>query len=377
MDPLEGSRIRDWQIVRRLAAGGMGVVYEAVHTGIGRKAAVKVLAEELAHEPEYAARVGAEARALAGIAHRGVVQVFDAGELPDGRPWLAMEFLEGETLSALLKRGRPPLNRAIEILDQLLSALAAAHAGGLIHRDVKPANIFIVSRPFEAPFVKVMDFGLVRLAPPGTSVPQTYQDRFVGTPGYMAPEQALAKAVGPQTDLYSVGVIAFALFTGEHPFTHQDPMQLARLHVEAKAPKPSKVNPELPPALDRWVGALLEKDPSRRPADAEAVRRELQWTTGKTEETPAYVPSAPVAPSVVASNPTVSLGAPSTTPQLPAPGPTLSNRPVFPEPRSSGSAILPLPSEPQPPAGTGQPSWVWLALGGVLLALAGWLVGRS
>jgi serine/threonine protein kinase len=275
-DVMVGKQLGDFIVKRRIGAGGMGIVYEGEHPIIGRKVAIKILRPEFS-DGGNARDLIAEARAASSIRHRGIIDIFGFGTIPHVGQYMVMEFLEGQPLDEVISQRAPMLEaEVINLLDELLAALSAAHAKGVIHRDLKPGNIFVVKDSSGAESVKVLDFGLAKrsTAPNGTS-PQTRASMIVGTPEYMAPEQATGQAVGPHTDLYSVGVIAFEMLTRRLPFEGASPMAIAIQHVQAKAPAPSSFV-EVYPALDELVLRLLSKTAAARPATAEAARRELK-----------------------------------------------------------------------------------------------------
>jgi len=275
-DVMVGKQLGDFVVKRRIGAGGMGIVYEGEHPIIGRKVAIKILRPEYS-EGGNARDLIAEARAASAVRHRGIIDIFGFGTIPHIGQYMVMEYLEGAPLDNVISKRAPMLeSEVIALLDELLSALSAAHAKGVIHRDLKPGNIFVVSDSAGNELVKVLDFGLAKRSemPHGTS-PQTRASMIVGTPEYMAPEQATGQAVGPHTDLYSVGVIAFEMLTRRLPFEGPSAMAIAIQHVQAKPPSPSTYV-EVHPALDELVLRLLSKTAAQRPANAEAARRELK-----------------------------------------------------------------------------------------------------
>jgi serine/threonine-protein kinase len=275
-DVLVGKQIGDFVVKRRVGAGGMGIVYEGEHPIIGRKVAIKILRPEFS-EGHGARDLIAEARAASAIRHRGIIDIFGFGTIPHIGQYMVMEYLEGTPLDEVIAQRAPMLElEVIALLDELLGALGAAHSAGVIHRDLKPGNIFVISDSTGNESVKVLDFGLAKRSevPNGTS-PQTRASMIVGTPEYMAPEQATGNAVGPHTDLYSVGVIAFEMLTRRMPFLGPTAMAIAIQHVQARPPAPSEFV-DLHPELDGLVLRLLSKTAAQRPASAEAVRRELK-----------------------------------------------------------------------------------------------------
>ncbi len=277
-DPLIGMKLGEYELRSRIGVGGMGFVYDGIQPLIGKRVAVKVLRPELAQAPEQVARLLAEARAVNAIRHRGIIDIFGFGQVPDGRQYIVMEFLDGQPLDGYLaEKGRLPPTEALSILDEVLAALGAAHGAGVVHRDLKPSNIFLVREPGGTRYVKLLDFGLAKQGQSGAAArtAQTRTDMVVGTPEYMAPEQARGQAVGPMTDLYAMGVVTFEMVTGRLPFIGTSPVDLLMKHVDARPPRPSEFVPELPPALDAFILQMLTKDPEARPSSADALRQQL------------------------------------------------------------------------------------------------------
>jgi serine/threonine-protein kinase len=277
-DPLISMKLGEYELRSRIGVGGMGFVYDGIQPLIGKRVAVKVLRPELAQAPEQVARLLAEARAVNAIRHRGIIDIFGFGQVPDGRQYIVMEFLDGQPLDAYLaEKNRLPPTEALSILDEVLAALGAAHGAGVVHRDLKPSNIFLVREPGGTRYVKLLDFGLAKQGQSGGAArtAQTRTDMVVGTPEYMAPEQARGQAVGPMTDLYAMGVVTFEMVTGRLPFIGTSPVDLLMKHVDARPPRPSEFIPELPPALDAFILQMLTKDPEARPGSADALRQQL------------------------------------------------------------------------------------------------------
>jgi eukaryotic-like serine/threonine-protein kinase len=276
IDALIGAQIGEYKVVERIGLGGMGIVYRGEHPVIGKQVAIKVLKPDLAQDKEQAQRLLEEARAVSAVGHRGIVDIFGFGQLPDGRQYLVMEFLVGEALDGALSRGRMSLVRALEILEDVCQALAAVHARAIVHRDLKPSNIFLMKQPDGAVVVKLLDFGLAKQsAARGLPTAQTNELRVVGTPDYLAPEQARGLPVSDRSDLYSLGVMIFELVTHKLPFSGPTPMDVATHHVVTPAPRIRELDPELPEALDTLVASLLEKDAEARPASALEVKATL------------------------------------------------------------------------------------------------------
>ncbi|HVE84876.1 MAG TPA: serine/threonine-protein kinase [Myxococcales bacterium] len=276
-DPLIGERLGDYQVVERIGEGAMGIVYRGFQPLIRKRVAIKVLKPEVAEDPGQARRLLAEAQSVNAIGHRGIIDIFGFGEVPDGRHYLVMEYLEGQSLDRLIAdRGAMFPLEAIPLLIEICSALAAAHARGIVHRDLKPSNVFVVAQPDGAQFIKLLDFGLAKRGEgPRSLTPQTGSMRIVGTPEYIAPEQARSEPVSPRTDLYALGVMAYEMLTGRLPFRAESPIEMVMQHLETRPPKPSSLVVELPPRLDDLVVRMMAKEPSKRPNTADEVRTEL------------------------------------------------------------------------------------------------------
>ncbi|HYO72231.1 MAG TPA: serine/threonine-protein kinase, partial [Archangium sp.] len=327
-DALTGLKLGEYELRQRIGVGGMGLVYEGIQPLIGKRVAVKVLRPELAAAEEQVARLLAEARAVNAIRHRGIVDIFGFGQVPDGRQYIIMEYLEGVALDAYLtEKGRLAVSEVLDILDEVLSALGAAHGAGVVHRDLKPSNVFLVKQPDGSRYVKLLDFGLAKMGLPTGRTAQTRTDMVVGTPEYMAPEQARGQAVVPMTDRYALGVVAFEMVTGRLPFTGTSPVDLLMKHVDARPPRPSEFVPELPAALDAFVLQMLTKDPEARPGSAEQLRRQLQRLRDTLTQQ-AQAQARPIAPEP-ARRATPEALAPA-EPSRPEPGPV--PEPVKPPP---------------------------------------------
>jgi serine/threonine-protein kinase len=373
----------DYVLLRRLGSGGMGIVYEGEHATIGQKVAIKLLRSAHAGG-ELPRGLLSEARAAAAIHHPGIIRVLGFGEQPGAGEYLVMEFLEGQPLDEVLRERAPlPLAEALRLLVEVLEALSAAHAEGVIHRDLKPGNIFLVREPGGSRRVKVLDFGLAKRSevPHGTT-PQTHSQAIVGTPEYMAPEQALGEAVGPRTDLYTVGALAFEMLTGRRPFTGRAPMEVMARHLKDAPPAPSSLV-TLPPELDALILQLLAKEPSRRPGSATEVAQRLEalaqrlgpaapapWRRGLLFAASALLvlvgggamllnagwrePAPPVAHSLPAPPATL----PPSRPPEPQPQPLPTVTPIATRPAKKAARTTPRPSTPppQPPATETPPS---------------------
>ncbi|WNG33220.1 protein kinase [Archangium minus] len=371
-DPLTGLKIGEYELRQRIGVGGMGLVYEGIQPLIGKRVAVKVLRPELAAAEEQVARLLAEARAVNAIRHRGIVDIFGFGQVPDGRQYIIMEYLEGVALDAYLaEKGKLPVSEVLDILDEVLSALGAAHGAGVVHRDLKPSNIFLVKQPDGSRYVKLLDFGLAKMGLPTGRTAQTRTDMVVGTPEYMAPEQARGQPVGPMTDLYALGVVAFEMVTGRLPFTGTSPVDLLMKHVDARPPRPSDFVSSLPAALDAFILQMLTKDPESRPGSAEQLRRQLQRLRDTLATQPQVQLPTPTKPTV--PEPAVSVR-PEVQPQPESakPEPTRSPEPVKPEPSPTPvrTPVVDSPMRRMVPMGLGALALVALG-GGIVFAVRG------
>ncbi|AKF84460.1 serine/threonine protein kinase [Myxococcus fulvus 124B02] len=287
-DSLVSTQVNDFVIEERIGEGGMGVVYRAVHPLIGKQVAIKVLRAENVTQQQVE-RLLIEARSVNAIRHPGIIDIFGFGTLPDGRPYIIMELLRGQSLAALLQQNtRLDPNTTVWILDQMLSALGAAHEAGVVHRDLKPGNVFLAQGLDGTRTVKLVDFGIAKLMRSADG-PTTVDGTILGTPEYMAPEQVRGTTVSFATDLYATGVMAFHMLTGERPFKGEQ-LQVLFAHIEQPPPLPSSRVPGLPAEFDTLILHLLAKDPALRPESAEAVRQALQRIPPTVLSAPATVP---------------------------------------------------------------------------------------
>jgi serine/threonine-protein kinase len=295
VDPLVGSTVGSFHIVRALGRGGMGTVYLAEHPVIGSRVAIKFLHESMATNPELVARFYDEARAVNRIGHENIVGIFDLSMLPPNRYYIVMEYLDGEALSAMVRRGAMAADEAVAILLQLCDALQCAHERGVVHRDLKPDNVFVLRRR-GAPFVKLLDFGIAKLrdAPAGA---QTMAGMIVGTPEYMAPEQCENRTIDARTDVYALGVMAYQMLSGVLPFTGSI-TQLLMAHVRETPRPPRSVNGLLAPALDDAILRALRKRPEDRFPDMNAFAAALAAGRDAAAAPPAPAGEAAPAPSL-------------------------------------------------------------------------------
>ncbi len=348
-DPLVGQQVEGrYEIVALLGEGGMGQVYEVRHVSLDRRFAMKLLRRELGRDPELAGRFIDEARATASIHHPNIVQITDFGKLAEGLPYFVMELLRGETLGRVVKAGGPiPAARAVRILEQVTSALGAAHAAGVVHRDLKPDNIFLVGGIVggnASDDVRVVDFGAAKIV--GSSR-VTRQGIVFGTPHYMSPEQASGQPVDHRADIYALGVIMYEMFTGRVPFEADTYMGVLTQHMFVQPVPPSQVSPaarELG-ALEEITLTCLAKKPEERYASMSELGAALGAAVHRREG------GVDVAPC-------------SGRPSRPSAAPRFAmadelEPPTLEEMRNAIDSVVP-PKRPAP--------WVWIVGAGVVVA---------
>ena len=274
-----------FRIEREIGTGGMGTVYLATHLDLERPVAVKIIKRECAGDADVADRFLREARTMAKLRHPNAAMIFDAGNLPDGRHFIVMEFVEGETLSQTLAReGRFPPSKAVNIATQICDVLEEAHRLGIVHRDLKPSNILLGKRG-----VCVLDFGVAKVLASSAESTFTHAStgsgHVIGTPRYMSPEQCLGQRVGARSDLYSLGVLLYEMLAGRPPFV--DPLQSALLIKQATAPAPPlpRLRQDIPRPLALAVHTLLAKRAEDRPRTAALAKALLERSLVRTEST--------------------------------------------------------------------------------------------
>jgi beta-lactam-binding protein with PASTA domain len=300
-DPLVGKVLDGRYVVRsRIARGGMATVYVGHDNKLDRQVALKVMHANLADDEGFVRRFIDEARHAAALSHPNVVAMYDQGT-DEGRVYLVMEYVAGRTLRDLLtERGRLGPREALQVMRPTLAALGAAHRAGLVHRDVKPENVLLA----EDGQVKVTDFGLARAE---TASRQTKTGMLIGTVAYLAPEQVLSGDADARTDVYAAGIMLFELLTGCQPYQAGTPLAVAYRHVNEAVPPPSSVVPGLPPRLDALVADATDRDPARRPSDADrfhavvgevvqALPPDIDAILAATPPAPAHTGHGPQAP---------------------------------------------------------------------------------
>jgi serine/threonine protein kinase len=270
-DPLISVVLGDaYQILRKIGEGGMGRVYEARHTRLtSKRLAIKVLHADLSRQPQVVGRFLREAEATGALQHPNIVGVLDVNELPDGRPYIVAELLQGQQLGSYLeRRGKLPFEEAVAICRPICRALMAAHEKGIVHRDIKPENLFLVGDG-SARTTKVLDFGISRVGSAAAKLTKT--GTVMGTPTYMPPEQARGRRVDHRADVYSVGAILYEAVTGRRPFDGEEPMATLAAVLTEDPPRPTTLVPGIPPALE----VVIQKAMSKQPRDRYSTMREL------------------------------------------------------------------------------------------------------
>ena len=293
-----GQTIAHYEILERLGEGGMGVVYKARHTRLDRTVALKFLPSHLSTDETANARFIQEAKAASRLDHKNICTIFDIGDADDGRLFISMACYEGETLKQRLERGSMPVEEVLDIAIQIAEGLDRAHEVSIVHRDIKPANVMVTDRGI----VKILDFGLAKLS---GSDNLTKTGSTVGTVAYMSPEQTRSEPVDATTDIWSLGVVLYEMLTGQRPFRGDYEAALAYSILNQDPEPVTRLQLEVPEALAKVVGKMLEKDPAARPRDMKVVLADLHrlhhhtvLVTSTTSPTVQPVPSIAVLPFV-------------------------------------------------------------------------------
>ncbi len=334
-----GTHIGPYVVDGLIGAGVFGAVYAAHHPVIDKPVAIKVLHRRYSSDPEMIARFVDEARAASHIDHPGIVAVFDFGRLDDGRRYTVMERLTGQGLDALLAaRGRLDPDAALAILDPLARALAAAHAAGVAHRDVKPGNVFVCA---DGP-PKLLDFGVAKLLGMPSDAERTATGVAVGTPAYMAPEQCLGVGVGPPVDVYALGVLAFRMLAGRLPFDVDSSVLMMAAHLNDPPPRLDRVDRRFGRPAARALARMMDKDPARRPDPVDGVEA-LRRALGQGRGAPRF--ALPIAAALLIA---AGLGLALWTADPPPPAPpTTAPRPI--DAALPAAAPDATPPDPAPP----------------------------
>jgi serine/threonine-protein kinase len=277
---MDGTTIGQYRVTGLIGRGGMGAVYAAQHTLLGRSAAIKVLLPEFSQKQDIVTRFFNEARAATSIRHPGIIEIYDFGWTPTGAAFIVMEHLEGETLARRASRVRLRWPAVLSIARQIAGALAAAHAKGIVHRDLKPDNVFLVPDPEVSggERIKLLDFGIAKLADPSLSN-MTSTGTLMGTPTYMAPEQCRGVAIDHRVDLYALGCVIYELCCGRPPFIGEGTGDLLTAHIHLSVTPMAVHNPEVPLAVEQLVQHLLTKAPADRVPSAEELIRAIDAVT--------------------------------------------------------------------------------------------------
>ena len=343
------THIGHYEIVAELGRGGMGVVYKGYEPGLARFVAIKELSPVLAHDPSLVERFLREARSMAALNDPHILQIHFIGE-DNGQPFFAMEFVDGEALSSVIRREqRLRLGDALKILLQAAQGLAVAHDRGVIHRDIKPANLLLTQRGQ----VKIADFGIA-LANQEFDSKLTGTGQLVGTPGYLSPEVCLGKPVDARSDIFALGIVLFEMLTGRTPFSDESPLKLMLDVVQSEIPDVRSLNEEVDAEVAALMAKMLAKDPAARYQDVHALIADLQKHPLVAQGGALTFRTLPA------------LGA-AATQMLPAtPG---AARPPTPLPGASATPhVSTLPSQPTPAAVVAKQRWpMWLALAALLV----------
>ena len=343
---LVGKVIADrYRIVKLIGEGGMGQVYEASHVNINKRFAIKLLRPEIVSNPDAVARFRQEAWSASSIGHDNIIEIDDFATLPDGSVYLAMEFLAGVALADRMIE-EPPIQtgEALQIFIQVASGLLAAHEKGIVHRDMKPENIFLVEKSGRM-LVKILDFGIAKVSG-GESQSLTRTGAIFGTPHYMSPEQAIGNPLDHRSDIYSVGVIMYEVFTGKVPFEAESFMGILTKHITMQAKSPSLVAPtrSIPPEVESVIMRAMAKDPGERQGSMAELRDEL------------IAVARIYAPHILSASGTqLSVGSPS-QPSMPARVASQSRPVAQKDPSQPGIPVGRKPTPSQPIVRASQPS---------------------
>ena len=323
-----GKTISHYRVVNQLGAGGMGVVYGADDTRLGRQVALKFIPEELVRDRQAVERFRVEARTTSALNHPNICTVYDIGE-HEGQPFIVMEWMKGQTLLDRISGGTLKVHEIVDLGIEIADALDAAHTQGIVHRDIKPGNIFLTERGH----VKVMDFGLAKLLSDQNMVDTvemgalTLPGMTLGTASYMSPEQAAGDTFDGRSDLFSLGIVLYECATGRRPFGGNSARAVLAAIVHTAPTAPGTLNPDLPQRLQQVISDCLEKDPDLRYqnaaslcADLKRVKRDLE--SGRMGSVTPAEPTAPVAPDRT-------------------PAPTVADRPAIPTPPSAARRLVP------------------------------------
>jgi len=335
-----GVQVGEYVIEAKVGEGGMGTVYRGRHPLIGKCVAIKVIKPMYASDPVAVERFVREARAVNEIRHRSIIDIFAFGTVPNlGLPYFVMEYLEGHTLQdEIANRGRPwKLDEVLSVLRPVFSALEATHTAGVIHRDVKPENIFIVDAGRGEQIIKLLDFGLVKLAPQAGASHRTSAGMPMGTPDYMAPEQSLGRTVDHRADIYSLGIILYTMLAGRLPFAAESSMEVLE-QQRSTEPPPLSVFAPVTRAVENAVLWALRKDPAARPQSVRQLHDAIEAAAGPSALTAdPGVARVALADADVATGPGVARGWHDSDPAIET---RPSRRPLLPLALGGGAVIV-------------------------------------
>ena len=267
---------KNYKVIEPIGAGGMGIVYLVEHLTLKKRFAAKVLSADLASNPEAIARFEVEAHAASKLEHDNIVNVIDYGKSDDGAVFLVMELLRGKTLQARMDQGELTLEEIVGVTVQVCQALSAAHAAGIVHRDMKPDNIFLTHRDRGRPVVKVLDFGISKARESTLGEGRiTKQGQVLGSPEYMSPEASRGDEVDARADIYAVGIMLYELMSGRVPFRHENYLKVLQMHVSTVPPPPRSLRPELPEEVEALILRALAKNPDQRQQSIDELENEL------------------------------------------------------------------------------------------------------
>lgn len=380
-----GGRFR---IDAKLGEGGMGAVFVATDLSIRRQVAVKLLRPELADDPVSLERMREEASSLAALHHPNVVQLYDFHAGTAETTFLLMELVHGESLSRRLSTQGPlPVAVAVDYARQVLSALSAAHAKGIIHRDIKPGNVLVVSVPMQKDLIKVLDFGIAKLTEETIRRRPTTAGILIGTPAAMSPEQASGRPVDARSDIYAAGLLLYTLLAGGNPFSGSDDLAGTLVRVQSVVPMPiSQVRPDVSSALSEIIAVAMAKNPAERFQTAEEFVNALDWATGAVSQA-APAPVTLLSPSSAGPTGRASQAPASGHPQAGVIANVTNSQwtgPASSGPEHTAQSAAPsyarVSMRPPDRSGLSAGAIVAIALGGLLVVAIGaiaYLVGRS